>query len=348
MGGAGVQVAQRRRPVLRAVLGALLAAAALLWLAVIADVVTINDGDAAGNGLSYAYGVLLALALWAVLAILTGLAVLTGDLPRWVRWSALVTVPASGAAVVAAIELVRGPSGVAWPLIVPLAAPPLLAGVALSAQRSGWPARNDALVWMTAGVLLLAALPWPATIARERAAAERRGRIEAEYSAERELQAAARQNADRERFARLDANSPLWEWWDFTLAGNPLRDEALAAIRTLPHRQIQAQTMLEGGFALPMTILPELAIEATPEFCVVAKRFLRLHADSLRPAAREAPSYTLVSPRLEQYLPGMTWLAAQNCDLGDELTAFALTARSYRDSPEQQSFLAALDTLRRR
>src|SRR5262245_56827711 len=91
---------------------------------------------------------------------------------------------------------------------------------------------------------------------------------------ERDQREAARLAATPEKFAELTSNSPLWEWWDFSLPGHPLRDQALAAMRELPRRQIEADAMLQDGFALPMDELVHLDLEATPVLCEAAQRFL--------------------------------------------------------------------------
>ena len=48
----------------------------IAWAAVVANSVTLNSSDPAGNALSSAYGVLLVLALWILLAILINLIVI--------------------------------------------------------------------------------------------------------------------------------------------------------------------------------------------------------------------------------------------------------------------------------
>lgn len=344
----GSAAAGASRPATRIAAALLLIATILLYVAVVANIATMNDSDPAGNGLSYAYGVFLTVGLWVLMGLLMIAAAAWGDMPGWARLPAVILVPASGAAALTAMTLMRAPGGSTWPILIPALAPLLVVAQALSAFVPALRMSRNAAAGIWSAVLVLALLPWPVTIARDRAATERRARIEAEYEAERVQRETTKREATREKFARLDANSPLWEWWDFTLPGSELRDQALAAMRTLPRRQVEAQSMLEGGFALPMSELPNLALEATPAFCLVARRFLRRHADSLRTGERDPIPYAVVAPRLETYLPGMRWLAANGCDCTDEFAAFEATARGYPDSPERRRFLATLDELRGR
>src|SRR5262249_9510841 len=166
--------------------------------------------------------------------------------------------------------------------------------------------------------------------------------------AEHDQQPTIIQAATRERFAKLTSDTPLWEWWDFALPGNPLREEALAAMRRLSARQIQAETMLEGGFDLPMTEIANLDLDATPALCSAARQFLLQHAASLRPPGpARAPPYAVVAPRLEQYLPGLRWIGAHGCGVSEVVSAYEASARAYPDAPERQRFLADIEGVRR-
>jgi hypothetical protein len=165
----------------------LLALTILLWIGVVAIAATINQSDAAGNGLSFSFGVLLAGALWILIAVLLLIVGLTGLMPRNDRFAALLLVPASGAAAIAAFNLLRVRAVPAvWPVAIIALAPALAIGFSVWAS---WPtirARVAAetvspMVW---GMLLLLAIaPWPALIAHDRAVAIRRGKDAAETKA---------------------------------------------------------------------------------------------------------------------------------------------------------------------
>jgi hypothetical protein len=61
----------------------LLGVAVLLWLATVANTISIKSSDAAGNALSQAFGVLMAIALFVLLAIVLVLGVVRGEMPAW-------------------------------------------------------------------------------------------------------------------------------------------------------------------------------------------------------------------------------------------------------------------------
>ncbi|HUQ83094.1 MAG TPA: hypothetical protein VM076_18225 [Gemmatimonadaceae bacterium] len=79
--------------------------ALVLWAATVANALTIKSSDAAGNALSQAFGALMAIALFVLLAVLLVLAAVRGAMPGWMRIAAIVLVPASGAATIAAVEI---------------------------------------------------------------------------------------------------------------------------------------------------------------------------------------------------------------------------------------------------
>jgi hypothetical protein len=161
----------------------LLALSILLWIGVVAIAATINQSDAAGNGLSFSFGVLMAGALWLLIAVLLLTVGLKGLMPGNDRFAALVLVPASGAAAIAAFNLLRVRAMPAvWPVAIIALAPAMAIGYSVWAS---WPSIRakiaaetvSPLVW---GMLLLLAIaPWPVLIAHDRAAAVRRSKAAA-------------------------------------------------------------------------------------------------------------------------------------------------------------------------
>ena len=156
--------------------------------------------------------------------------------------------------------------------------------------------------------------------------------------AEREQRETALKRATPEKFAELTPRSSLWEWWDFALPGNPLRDQALTAMRQLEHRQLEAETMLADGYALPMDEFANLDLEVSFELCQAARPFLRRHADTVRMLA-PGSAFGAIARRIETYLPAAQWLVERGCDCRPELMAYETTARAYPDSPERRAFL---------
>ncbi len=144
--------------------------AVVVWIGVVSLSATLNNSDAAGNGLSYSFGVLLAGVLWVLLAVLMLAVASRGVIPRAGALAALVLIPASGAAAVAAINLLRVRAGAGgWPIVVPALVPVLVLAYLLWASypriQAMVPERlATGIVW--GAVLILAILPWPLVRAR--------------------------------------------------------------------------------------------------------------------------------------------------------------------------------------
>lgn len=137
--------------------------AVVLWIGTVSLSATLNNSDGAGNGLSYSFGVLLAGALWVVIGVLMLVVASRGVIPRTGGFAALVLIPASGAAAIAAINLLRVRAA-GWPIVVPALPPLLVLGYILWASYPGIRAMLSertatGIVWGI--VLLLALAPWP-------------------------------------------------------------------------------------------------------------------------------------------------------------------------------------------
>lgn len=139
--------------------GALIAAllvgalALLVWLIVMSWLTTLNDSDAAGNGLTQGLSAVALVFLWVLLAVLMLVAALGGDMPGWIALAAVVLIPASGYAalvVLNSLSNARGPS-FHWPIAEPAAVPPLI--VALSLWAVMPPLRRAVPAWL-AGVVV--------------------------------------------------------------------------------------------------------------------------------------------------------------------------------------------------
>ncbi len=321
----------------------------LLWLPLVGNLATINNSDPAGNGLSKAYGVFMAIALWILMALLLVVAGVKGQMPMWAGVLAFLLAPASGAATLAAIELLSDRTFSRWPILIPALVPPLIAAFAIWAYvpsiHAAIPANlAGAIVWGT--VLCLAISPWPSIAKRSGEGDEHRAKIEAAYQAE----SAKRKEQDRQeklaRFQKLTYDAPLWEWRDFADPESELREQALEGMRHVKSRQADAEELLAHGLPFPMRELSNLALEATPALCESARRFLRKKADSMKPNVAGAPPYDVIADLIEPYLPTMTWLTQKHCECADELDGINQIVRVYRDSPERDKFLAALDQIR--
>jgi hypothetical protein len=145
----------------------LIAIAAFLWIGLVATVATINGNDAAANGLSEYYAVFGSIGLWLLLAVIMIIAGIRGGMSVRSAICAVVLLPASCAATIAAIAILKDATESRWPIVVPVLAPMLLLSYAVwlyfPRVRALVAAQTvEAVTW---GVLLLLSVaPWPRTI----------------------------------------------------------------------------------------------------------------------------------------------------------------------------------------
>src|SRR3954452_25455065 len=83
------------------VLGALIG---LLWALNLATLASLGNSDAAGNAISEAYAAIQIIALWSLLTVLALIACIKGTAPKAAKAAALVIVPVSGFAAIAAAD----------------------------------------------------------------------------------------------------------------------------------------------------------------------------------------------------------------------------------------------------
>jgi hypothetical protein len=152
------------------------------------------------------------------------------------------------------------------------------------------------------------------------------------------------------RFSMLTPAAHLKAWLKFT-DDKTLRDQALAGARKLDHRTEDAVQMLgdEFGSGTVLTYLPELDLQATPEFCFAALAVIRGRIDqTYRPKPDDPRSYDELLSRLGgATLPALIWLAQHGCDADAELHEAAALIGTYRDSPDRAAMLVQLAALRR-
>ena len=330
----------------------LLGLAVLLWAATVANCITIRSSDAAGNALSQAFGTLMAIALFVLLAIVLVLGVVRGSMPVWMRIAMVVLVPASGAATVAAIEVLSQGTEwpVRWPLAVPVLAPLVLILLALwsylpSLRASASPGAVGGVAILTLAVLSIA--PWPLLRERGRVRRAGPGELAAIRANKRARWSSSDSASERLQFEALEANTPLYAWLPFAEPGHPLRDRAFAAIAKLPEKQREVEEMVRSGNVAAVREVPNLGVEATPSLCEAASESIVFHARrSLPDSPADAATYARYARDVEFYMPTVVWLTERGCALGAALTELETTARAYGDSPERARFLAQLAELR--
>ncbi len=226
-----------------------------LWLGVIANLLTLNDSDAAGNALSQAFGAIGLIIVWILLAVLLVVAAVKGSMPGWVKPVAVVLLPASGAAALAVLDLLGHREPVKWMIVVPVVVPLLVFTFSAWALLPGF---HSAFSGKVAGgvawsvILLLSIVPWLRV---------------AQMPEIRKQRAAARQ-AMADSLDALTPATPVAEWLKFTQSGidADLRERALQGVRGLSHKQTDVEQMLATGDDRPLPVLRELELEPPSGF----------------------------------------------------------------------------------
>jgi len=294
-----------------------------LWMGLIPSVLHPNSSDAAGNGMAEAFEAIYAILIWIMLAILLIIAGVKGEMPAWARALAVLLVPASGVAAVAAGAIIPGLRTLGvdarWLVIVPVLAAPLLVFYALWAYypsiRATIPAGvAGGVVWGL--VAILSVVPWPMMSYKSRADAE--------------FRAAWAKKADevKARFEKLTPESPLWEWLPF-LDDYRYQNETMNHIRASATRQSDAEAMLDRG-DYPLGRTGQLELDPTPEFCGKLYAYLEKKEQSLRLAVPQSKSVPSIAPEINGAITAMIWLHDNGRDTRALGAAYFATVNTYK------------------
>jgi lipoprotein NlpI len=333
---------QRPAPPVGAIV--MLVVTGFFYLGMMSSLSDIQNGnvDAAGRAMAEGFGALFAIALWVALAILLLIGGVKGAMPAWSAIAATILLPISGFAATIAVGLLDRGASLRY-LLVPALIPPLIAAYALwarlpSLHRVMPPLPTSLAAW--AAVALLAAAPLPryaANKAAENALIQRQKQEAAAAVAKAEEQ--HRQNL--ERFQKLTADSPLWDWAQFFGKNSDFDEQAIAGARALTHRQADAEEALRRGMGFPLIEYRRLDLAATPGFCTAAGDFLSQDA-----AAHKAPGadadYLTVQQYFEPYDEAVEWLTQSRCNLDGAIAGIRETVGGYKQSSSRDAYLAAL------
>lgn len=266
--------------------------------------------------------------------------------PAWVNVAALLLVPLSGAAALAAVYLVSQ-TPLRWPLAIPAVVPLLLAAYLVSLY---WPALRLAIapgfhyvVWGLVCVLGLSI--WPGLAKQQHEAALTRvlhERMLKEYEAKEDHE---RQAANRRKLDAMTPEQHLVDWYSLLEPDSGVRAEAIAALRKVPRRQGDVEEGLAHGVPVVMRLVPELDLQPTPALCAAAQVFLRKLAMSNQLRDREPYPFE-AGTSIEISLPGIHWFQEHGCRCDEALTELESVVRSYLDSPARQHTLTSLAALR--
>jgi hypothetical protein len=297
------------------VLGALIG---LLWTLNLATLASLGNSDAAGNGIGEAYAAIQIIALWSLLTILAGVACVKGAAPKAAKAAALVIVPASGFAAMAAAGLLARAylSPFLWPLVIPAAVPPLVVIWCFLALRGRTRMAGIGLGALPVAVVAVCLLIQPLSLMRK---------------AVNDAETARRQKYDAD-LASVPADAAMREWTPFLdTRDDTKREKVLDSIRRLEQRQDQAEQMLDRG-DFPLGYLGFFDLDPTPALCGKARNLLR---QQVAPLVRKTPNskpYSDIAVQVSDAVAGMSWLVGYDCSCDAESTAWESMAKSYRDA----------------
>jgi hypothetical protein len=326
----------------------LLVLTVIAWLLLSAALTSAIGADGTGDrdiflGLRWILAGVLICALWAFVGGLLFVAGGQNMLPAGAGIAAAILVPASAASAFGGLYL-ASELAVRWPMTVAMSAPALLAGyvVLLYLPSLRTVAASPFLtgaVWGT--VLVLSIVLLSAVWRRARENDAMRIVREKEY-AEAAVQASERKRP--ENLAKLKAMRPdqhLTDWYPLLEPDSGVRDEALAALRTVERRQGDVQEGLTYGIQAIMRLAPELDLQYTPELCRAAQVFLRKTAEGMR--LRDTGPHPYQSNQyLEGSLRSVSWFTAHGCNCGEGIAQIEACVRSYGDTPDRRQMLNLL------
>lgn len=319
-GGFRVPTPNKASPASVGIAAGLSIIALLLWALQLALLHDLTGSDAAGNALTQAYGAIAIILLWALLAVLALMAFFKGAMPAPAAIAALILIPVSGDAALSALELLRAPELAPhrWPIIIPALAPPIVVAFCFWALLPGIHARVPAIyagviAWGSVLLLCIALVPFQ----------QMRGAVGDQMEAVR-----AKNAAD---FAKLSANSPLWDWVPFlAVPDQTLVSNALDRIRHLERRQTDAELMLDRG-DFPLGQLGAFDLTPTPMLCDRARKLLRKRADALTPQEPNSKPFKDIAVAVGDAVSAMTWLIDYDCPCAAEAETWEAMAKTYRD-----------------
>ncbi len=320
----------------------------VIGMAMFATALTMRNSDAAGNAMAAGFAALEAIAVHVLLGVLLIIAAASGRMPLLWGLAALLLLPGSGWAVVAAIEAMRH-DGMRWLAIVVGGLPVL---ILLYCAWCFIPALHAAIAPTTAvaaawgPVLVIALLPLVAWIRHQLALAAIIPPTPEQLAAEEAIEKEQQRQQRAESFDSLTVDSPFWQWWDYAQPDSEFRQEAMEGCRKATNRQVDVPRMVGQGNRALFLLVPQLDLSATPEMEQGIREFLIDQVKNLMPydPARSITT-KIVTDWFEPYFPTLRWLIDNGRSCNAELAAIAEAVRKYPDCAEREKFLADLHQL---
>ncbi|HYM03382.1 MAG TPA: hypothetical protein VET85_10575, partial [Stellaceae bacterium] len=272
----------------------------LLWAIVLNSLPNLTGSDPAGNALTQGFTALSIFILWALLGGLAIVAFVKGTAPWVAALAALILIPLSGWASMAALDLLARPhlAPFYWPMIVPAGVPPLVVSfcwwtlLPIPARHRSIPANTAAgIAWGAILILSLAILPMNRV----------RDQVYAQQADEQDRWDAA--------LAGMPADAPLWDAISLlaTARGETKQIAVLDRIKTLDRRQSDAEIMLDRG-DFPLRYLGSFSLTPTPAICDKARNLLRQRVKPLIISTPNAKPYDDIYQEVADAVAAMSWL----------------------------------------
>jgi hypothetical protein len=315
----------------------LLCVAIVVTAAVGGMVFDFNKSDAAGRGLTRAFAMFASVFLWLVIGGLVLLCGVRGGFPG--LSGAVAPILYLGAAVghFAALNILEhlesGDRYESLLRLVTIAGPYLVIICSLwnffPGLRSLTPAG-----FVNGGVALaiafLAATPW---VVMGPSKATTTARDQARLKTFQDKR--AREEALIATINNLPPDTPLATFVPYTVVplgeGSDSRQAALKRMRLLPHRQRDAEELLDKLDPRVFPIVGDIGLEMTPALCQGSRRCLGKIVEQCKPPT-PAPPFDSVEMRLNTFTISMQWLVDNGCDCKEEVAAFAQMVLLYPDS----------------
>ena len=323
-----------------------LSIASLPYMVMLANLWDDPGTDAAGRGLAHAFAAIVGLILWILLAVLLVMGAARGRMPLAATLVAVILLPVAAWGTVEAAELYNRQN--AWPFLVPVLLPPLIAAYPLWALL---PRLHGVLKPLPTSLVLglaiaaLSVLPIALKTYRDRPDPERDARLAAEFKARQEAEERRfREEKAQEAaaFAKLGPDSSLMDYQRFM--DTSVRDQAYRDMRKVKSRQADIVVLLQRKGLDGAPILIDLDLQPTAELCQAYGTALASAASQISPKVRS--DYGVAAMQLEYQLKTIQWLRAHDCNLDQALTLAATNIRAVADSVRFKNFADQLESLR--
>uniref|UniRef100_Q023U5 Rhodanese domain-containing protein n=1 Tax=Solibacter usitatus (strain Ellin6076) TaxID=234267 RepID=Q023U5_SOLUE len=285
------------------------------------------------------------LLAWILLGGLLLVANAKGVLPVSVGMAAWVMHPVSAVAALIALGIAYDARW-RWCVALPAAVPLLIGGYAAWAFAGRAPEKFGLAMWAAVLAMSLTILPgaW-----QFKSKYMDSGSIDATPGPKLDKwmadQAAKRRAGELAELSKIDDETTLSELEHLTRKDSPVLQEALAAMRGLPHRQAEAVLRLQSDFTFILRLLPDIDVQPTAELCGAIRGYLQRYLRHERANRPEPEGF--IGDQLEESVRSLGWIS-EHCDCEAELDDVERFARAQRDTAEVRAFIAALAEARQK